>query len=339
MTTSAGVVHLQATRPTVVEHCAFAQLTGSSTALADLVVARGSVLEVYSLHEERAVAQAGGAKKQSAKGEGKAAASPSASLDGVVGAQLRLVSRLELNAKIDSMRALTSPLGEERDRIMLAFADAKLAIVEFEPSAHALRTVAAHSFEALATDVGCQEAGIFAPLLRVHSEAAMAAMLCYGTHLVLLPLVTMASAAAARGADLPLTASDRTAAAAAIMGPTAGLSLSPLLPLATDPHAKKVSLYAPGSILAMRAAASAAKAAKAAEKAAAATTAAATAAAMILNGGCCRLDLMGLGLQHPRDICFLEGYAEPVLAVLSEPNQTWSGRLAFLSGKRSRGGL
>ena len=44
---------------------------------------------------------------------------------------------------------------------------------------------------------------------------------------------------------------------------------------------------------------------------------------------CVRVDLLAHGLKHVRDVAFVQGYADPVLAVLCEPEQTWSGRLAY----------
>ena len=152
-----------------------------------------------------------------------------------------------------------------RDRLLLSFADAKVALLDFDAEAHALRTLAAHSFEELGALVGCYESKLVPPLLRVHSGGTCAAMLVYGTQLVLLPLLGAA-------------------------GLGGGGTLPPIPPLVS--------------------------------------TAAGTAES---TPACSRVDLSPLALNHVRDLAFVEGYAEPVLAVLCEPLQTWSGRLAFLS--------
>ena len=140
---AAGVALLEACPPTVVEHCLSACLTGAT----DLVVARSTSLELYTLHEERAVATA----SRPAKG--------GQTLDGIASAQLRFVARMTLNGSVASMVTVASPGDGGGDRLLISFADAKVALVDFDAEAHALRTLAAHSFEALDEQVGCWDTG------------------------------------------------------------------------------------------------------------------------------------------------------------------------------------
>ena len=129
---AAGVALLESCPPTIVKHCAAACMTGAG---AELVVARATALELYTLHEEQApTAAAVGKLPKSAQ-----------MLDSIAAAQLRFVTRMPLNGAIASMRVVPSP-GLPHDRLLLAFADAKVALIDFDAEVHALRTVAAYSF-------------------------------------------------------------------------------------------------------------------------------------------------------------------------------------------------
>ena len=186
---SAGVALLEVCPPTVVEHCVAASLTGGT----DLVVARVTTIELYTLQEQHAPAVP--AKGKPAKG-GQA-------LDGIASAQLRFVARLALNGAVASMRAVSSSPGAPKDRLLIAFAPAKLALLDYDSESNALRTIAAHSFDALGErEVGCYEAGK-PPLLRAHPGGSTAALLAYGTQLLLMPLI---GSAALGGGGGPLPA-------------------------------------------------------------------------------------------------------------------------------------
>ena len=269
---------LEACPPTVVTHCLAAALTADSRGVQhDLVVARATALEVYTLREERSPLSARPSSKNSQH------------LDGVASAQLRFVTRMPLNGTVAALSVVSTP-GAPRDRLLVAFADAKVAMVDFDAEEHCLRTIAVHTFEALEDFVGCIETG-FPPVLRAHPGGTCAALLVYGTQLLLMPLV--GAAAFGSGAALPgvppLAATPSTAeinAAAALGLPVAGSSQ-----IATAVTVAKES-DAPG---------------------------------------CSRVELPSLNLKHVRDLAFIEGYSEPVLGVLCEPMQTWSGRLAFLT--------
>lgn len=313
---AAGLALLTASPATAVQHCASAYLTlgeradsQRQPALPDLVISRGSSLEVYTMREEHCVDMSPPAATQPASRSSNV-------LDGVRGAQLHLVTRLELNAKVESLRTIASPLGMARDKLLLAFADAKLSIVEFEPSSRTLRTAIAHSFEGLAREGGCFEAR-FPPLLRVHPGGACAALLAYSTQLMLLPLLGGAATAAAatNGEAGRPSAALASHAAVAARGPTAGLHMVPVLPIN---HIAGMTATTAGT----------AQPSGAAARTDAAVAAPASTSVDIVSS---RLNLHTVGLKHARDLAFLDGYAEPVLAVLCEPEQTWSGRLAFLS--------
>ena len=157
---TAGVAFYESCPATIVEHCCAADLTGrgGTSGARDLIVARSTSLELYALHEEPAPYTPPGAPP--AKG----------ALDGITSAQLRFVTRLPLNGVVASMQPVSAAGGGSagRDRLLLSFADAKVALLDFDAEAHALRTLAAHSFEELGALVGCYESKLVPPLLRVH---------------------------------------------------------------------------------------------------------------------------------------------------------------------------
>ena len=289
--------HVPCTSPTIVSHCDVGALCGPGEA-AHLVLARGSVLEAYTLREEPA---------PSARG---ATAMRRAVLDGVGAAKLELVARSSLNGIIESLR-IVRPINAPRDRVLLAFADAKVSVLELDSVSRSFTTVAAHAFEKLDDATACGQLHA-PPMLRANGCGSCAALLSYGTHLVLLPLLEVRGTGGA---------------------PSAGGLLGPASLLSPPLEALTAIAGAPLSVCADAISAAAAAAATATATATASTmagvTSAAGASSMAGSGACKRIDLGSLGLVHVRDVAFLEGYAEPVLGVLCEPEQTWSGRLAF----------
>ena len=121
----------------VVTHCVSCRLTAAAESC--LVIARSTAVEVYTLSVTAVSSAAGGAA-----GKGR-----SAPLEGVCGAQLELLTRSELFGVVESLRAVRLP-GAAHETLLLAFAEAKLALLEYDPATRALRTRAAHSFDALA---------------------------------------------------------------------------------------------------------------------------------------------------------------------------------------------
>ena len=118
----------------------------TAAAESGLVIARSTAIEVYALS-----VTAG-----SAAGAGKGRSAP---LEGVCGAQLELLTRSELFGVVESLRSVRLP-GAAHDTLLVAFADAKLALLEYDPAARVLRTRAAHSFDALALSAGCVESAV-----------------------------------------------------------------------------------------------------------------------------------------------------------------------------------
>ena len=154
----------------VVTHCVMAQLTSAPES--SLVIARGAAVEVYALAVDLGSVTMG-------TGRG-------ALLDGVGGAQLELVTRTDLFGVVEALQAVRLP-GAQHDALLLAFADAKLALLELDPASRCLSTRAAHTFDALSA--GCVNiAAALPPMLAVQPEGGHAAMLTHNEMLVLLAL-------------------------------------------------------------------------------------------------------------------------------------------------------
>ena len=159
----------------VVTHCVSCRLTAAAESC--LVIARSTAVEVYTLSVTAVSNAAGGAA-----GKGR-----SAPLEGVCGAQLELLTRSELFGVVESLRAVRLP-GAAHETLLLAFAEAKLALLEYDPATRALRTRAAHSFDALALSAGCVESATLPPRLTVQPEGSCAALLAHNAMLVMVAL-------------------------------------------------------------------------------------------------------------------------------------------------------
>ncbi|KAL1515988.1 hypothetical protein AB1Y20_002601 [Prymnesium parvum] len=176
---------VEAAPPSAVQHCVEARLTAH--AARDLVVARATHLELYTLRELPPPSPSAPA---AGTGAGPSPAASRAPHDGVAAAYLARVAQLTLNGVVVALRVLPR---QPRDALLLAFADAKLATLEFDLASHRLRTRAVHSFEAVGEAVGCRH--VPRPLLSV--TAGCAALLAYGSHLFVLPLRADATIAGA----------------------------------------------------------------------------------------------------------------------------------------------
>lgn len=182
---------VQACPPTAVEHCVEAHLTNAGES--NLVVARGTMLEVYTLRErcyqrqheptcDNPVGTGGGPASQGSRAE----------LDGITAAYLGLVTRVRLNGTVEALGVIPQ---QPRDLLMLAFADAKISILEFDLISQSLHTRSVHSFEAVSESIGCRH--IPRPLLAVTQNCA--ALLGFGAVLFVLPFRPDGSIAGSTG--------------------------------------------------------------------------------------------------------------------------------------------
>ncbi|XP_064410026.1 cleavage and polyadenylation specificity factor subunit 1 isoform X2 [Latimeria chalumnae] len=76
--------------------------------------------------------------------------------------------------------------GAKRDALLLSFQDAKLAVVEYDPGTHDLKTLSLHYFEEPEQRDGFVQ-NVHIPIVRVDPDGRCAVMLIYGTRLVVLP--------------------------------------------------------------------------------------------------------------------------------------------------------
>lgn len=99
--------------------------------------------------------------------------------------KLECVQSFTLNANIQSLGNVSFN-GASRDCLLLAFNDAKLSIVEYDPNTHDLKTISMHYFE----DDDMRDGHITyvrPPLIRVDPENRCAAMLIYNKNIVIIP--------------------------------------------------------------------------------------------------------------------------------------------------------
>jgi len=101
--------------------------------------------------------------------------------------RLEFVCSFQLCGNILSLQSVRLA-GAALDSMLISFSDAKLSVVEFDPSTRDLKTSSLHHFEDDDLKDGhCQHNATIASSVRVDPDERCAAMIIYGRHLVVLP--------------------------------------------------------------------------------------------------------------------------------------------------------
>ncbi|XP_053916543.1 cleavage and polyadenylation specificity factor subunit 1-like [Cuculus canorus] len=160
-------VYKQTHPPTGLEFCMYCNFF--STAERSLVVAGTSQLYVYRLNHD-AETTVKGDRNTEGKGHRE---------------KLELLASFSLFGNVMSL-ASVQLAGAKRDALLLSFKDAKLSVVEYDPGTHDLKTLSLHYFEEPELRDGFVQ-NVHVPVVRVDPDGRCAAMLIYGTRLVVLP--------------------------------------------------------------------------------------------------------------------------------------------------------
>ncbi|KAK1331791.1 hypothetical protein QTO34_007467 [Cnephaeus nilssonii] len=163
-------VYKQAHPPTGLEFSMYCNFFNNSER--NLVVAGTSQLYVYRLNRD-----AEAPAKNDRNTEGKAHREHREKLE--------LVASFSFFGNVMSM-ASVQLAGAKRDALLLSFKDAKLSVVEYDPGTHDLKTLSLHYFEEPELRDGFVQ-NVHTPRVRVDPDGRCAAMLIYGTRLVVLP--------------------------------------------------------------------------------------------------------------------------------------------------------
>ncbi|KAG8515410.1 Cleavage and polyadenylation specificity factor subunit 1 [Galemys pyrenaicus] len=163
-------VYKQAHPPTGLEFSMYCNFFNNSER--NLVVAGTSQLYVYRLNRD---AEASTRSDRSAEGRPHREHRE----------KLELVASFSFFGNVMSM-ASVQLAGAKRDALLLSFKDAKLSVVEYDPGTHDLKTLSLHYFEEPELRDGFVQ-NVHTPRVRVDPDGRCAAMLIYGTRLVVLP--------------------------------------------------------------------------------------------------------------------------------------------------------
>ncbi|XP_005092153.1 cleavage and polyadenylation specificity factor subunit 1 [Aplysia californica] len=156
---------------TGIEHCIFAHFF--SWEEKNLIIAGVNQLHVYRLNSESELVTPDGILKEPTE------------LSDDEKTRLECLASYSLHGNIQSLEAVKLS-GAHRDVILLSFSDAKLSVVEYDPSTHDLKTCSLHQFEEHELRGGYTTT-THLPVIRVDPDGRCAGMLIYGTHLVVLP--------------------------------------------------------------------------------------------------------------------------------------------------------
>ncbi|KAK1306533.1 Cleavage and polyadenylation specificity factor subunit 1 [Acorus calamus] len=150
----------------------------------DLVVTASNVLEVYHVRVQR---DGGGGGK-----DGGVGSDPRGGfLDGISGGRLELVCNYRLHGNVETMAILSvggDDRSKKRDSIVLAFKDAKIAVLEYDESVHGLCTSSMHCFEGPEWQYLKRGRESFArgPLVKVDPQGRCGGVLIYDLQMIIL---------------------------------------------------------------------------------------------------------------------------------------------------------
>ncbi|XP_013791194.2 cleavage and polyadenylation specificity factor subunit 1-like [Limulus polyphemus] len=157
--------HKQTHPPTGVEHCLYCNFYNMEEH--NLIVAQASHLKVFRLVPEAEVSDKLGENDKQPK------------------LKLECTQSFSLHGNIMSLQAVRLT-GSPRNALLLSFQEAKLSVVEYDPSTHDLKTLSLHYFEDYDMKGGFTQ-HYQIPFVRVDPEGRCAAMMVYGKNLVILP--------------------------------------------------------------------------------------------------------------------------------------------------------
>jgi cleavage and polyadenylation specificity factor subunit 1 len=158
--------------PTAVEHSLYCNFYNDQEK--NLVVAGGNQLKVYRLvtfessNSSKSIHESNEEQKQSLY-------------------QVKLECRhtFQVFGEISSIGHVR--LGRSnRDALLLSFLEAKLSIVEYDPSSHDLKTLALHNLEQDQLKGGLAR-NVYPPVVRYDPEQRCCAVLCFGRSIVIVP--------------------------------------------------------------------------------------------------------------------------------------------------------
>ena len=161
------LINRQLHPPTTIDGCVYAQFYGSKEK--QLITCSSSQIKVFRLITEGADANFVSEELP-----------PERKKD----VKLECLQTFTLFGKICDIKTVTLP-GASRDSILVCFHDAKLSIIEYDPTTHGLKTVALHYFEK--EEMKCGRTQFPPPILRVDPEGRCAALLVYGQKIVIIP--------------------------------------------------------------------------------------------------------------------------------------------------------
>jgi len=163
-----------------------------------LVIAGVNQLHVYRLsHEGPAVDSTTSQNGVAGRGEKAGTAA------GMRRVRFECITSFQLFGNIVSMQAVRLS-NSTHDALLLSFRDAKLSLVEYDPSTHDLKTLSLHYFEDDEFKDGrCQHMRSL-PIVHVDTDARCAAMLTFSRRLVILPFLKADIASVIPAVDDPL---------------------------------------------------------------------------------------------------------------------------------------
>ena len=162
------------TKPSVVEHAVKACFTSSGAQ--NLIVAKTTVLEVFELDPDL----------DSYAPEGGAGAN----------VPLRRVGEYTLFGRVQSMAAVRFR-DRSTDSLVVAFAEARLSVLHFDPGRRTIITLGIHSMEDLKKELSLEMVRETRPICAVDPENRCVALAAYDNHVWVFPTQTAPSAAAA----------------------------------------------------------------------------------------------------------------------------------------------